>query len=251
MVRLFEDTNIKAIADAIRAKNGTEETYKTSEMAAAIEAIQTGGGGNIDALINRSITEVSSNVTLVGENSFANCLSLASADFPLATKVSHNAFTDCGSLQSINIPLVQNIGQQTFSGCQSLTSACLPCVTFINSSAFYKCYLLETVDIGSTAYISGYAFRMCYSLKAFIMRSTEKNDLGATSAFLDCVHILGTADETYNPDGLKDGYFYVPRSLIDSYKADGKWQEYESQFRALEDYTVDGTTTGALDESKI
>ena len=42
MVRLFEDTNIKAIADAIRAKNGTEETYKPSEMAAAIEAIQAG-----------------------------------------------------------------------------------------------------------------------------------------------------------------------------------------------------------------
>jgi hypothetical protein len=42
MVKLYEDTNIKAIADAIRAKNGTEETYKTSEMASAIEAITSG-----------------------------------------------------------------------------------------------------------------------------------------------------------------------------------------------------------------
>ena len=39
MVRLFEDTNIKAIADAIRAKLGTTATYKTSEMASAIETI--------------------------------------------------------------------------------------------------------------------------------------------------------------------------------------------------------------------
>lgn len=35
-----------AIADAIRAKNGTETTYKPADMAAAIAAIPTGGGGS-------------------------------------------------------------------------------------------------------------------------------------------------------------------------------------------------------------
>jgi hypothetical protein len=29
------------------------------------------------------------------------------------------------------------------------------------------------------------------------------------------------------------------------------WTTFSAQFRALEDYTVDGTTTGELDESKI
>ena len=47
------------------------------------------------------------------------------------------------------------------------------------------------------------------------------------------------------------GYIYVPRALVDSYKAASKWSTYANQFRALEDYTVDGTTTGALDETKI
>lgn len=42
MVRLFEDTYIKAIADAIRAKNGTSDTYYTHEMASAIEALPEG-----------------------------------------------------------------------------------------------------------------------------------------------------------------------------------------------------------------
>jgi hypothetical protein len=46
MVKLFEDTNIKAIADAIRAKLGTTATYKTSEMASAILGIQAGGGAS-------------------------------------------------------------------------------------------------------------------------------------------------------------------------------------------------------------
>ena len=46
--KLYEESNIQAIADAIRGKNGLTNTYKTSEMAAAITAIE--GGGAIEAL---------------------------------------------------------------------------------------------------------------------------------------------------------------------------------------------------------
>ena len=41
MERVFEDSHIQNIADAIRAKNGSTNTYKTSEMASAIEAIKS------------------------------------------------------------------------------------------------------------------------------------------------------------------------------------------------------------------
>lgn len=47
--KLYEESNIQAIADAIREKNGESATYKTSEMADAISAITTGeGGGGIE-----------------------------------------------------------------------------------------------------------------------------------------------------------------------------------------------------------
>lgn len=42
--KLYEENSIKAIADAIRGKNGSTDTYKLAEMAAAITAIETGGG---------------------------------------------------------------------------------------------------------------------------------------------------------------------------------------------------------------
>ena len=48
-----------------------------------------------------------------------------------------------------------------------------------------------------------------------------------------------------------NGYIYVPKSLIEDYKVATNWSAYADQFRVLEDYTVDGTTTGELDESKI
>lgn len=41
---LVDETSLSGIANSIRAKNGTTDTYKPSEMAAAISAIETGGG---------------------------------------------------------------------------------------------------------------------------------------------------------------------------------------------------------------
>lgn len=54
MVKLYDDTNLKAIADAIRVKNGTNETYKPSEMASAIEAIKSGGVSEVAELPTKS-----------------------------------------------------------------------------------------------------------------------------------------------------------------------------------------------------
>ena len=42
--KLYNDTSIKAIADAIRAKNGKTDTYTVAEMAGAINDIPAGGG---------------------------------------------------------------------------------------------------------------------------------------------------------------------------------------------------------------
>lgn len=41
---LVNESSLTGIANAIRSKNGTSDTYKPSEMAAAIEAIESGGG---------------------------------------------------------------------------------------------------------------------------------------------------------------------------------------------------------------
>lgn len=41
--KLYEETAIQAIADSIRAKNGSADTYTVAEMAAAIDDIPTGG----------------------------------------------------------------------------------------------------------------------------------------------------------------------------------------------------------------
>lgn len=61
---LVQDSSLTAIADAIRAKNGTETTYKPAEMASAISAIPTGGSGGEVVFKNAFITPTA-NATVI------------------------------------------------------------------------------------------------------------------------------------------------------------------------------------------
>jgi hypothetical protein len=114
------------------------------------------------------------------------------------------------------------------------------------------------VDLPKVITLNDNAFAQCYSLKALILRAERICSLySATRVFRDCYHILGTVNATYNPNGDKDGYFYVPRAFLSDddakkdYRRATNWSTFATQFRALEDYTVDGTTTGELDPNKI
>ena len=123
------------------------------------------------------------------------------------------------------------------------------------TSAFRQCQLLETIDISAFKNMSStYAsqtWSYCYSLKALIIRSLGTSYAIHSNTFQNCHHILGTSHSTYNPNGDKDGYIYVPRNMVDTLKSATNWSVYADQIRALEDYTVDGTTTGDLDMDKV
>lgn len=127
-------------------------------------------------------------------------------------------------------------------------------VTSMNSM-FYQDYSIETIDIShfnmSTTSSTYMWCKECLSLKIIIIRNFGANYVLDNSAFSDCFHLNGTVNGTYNPTGAKDGYIYVPRNMCDTLKSSTNWSTYADQIRALEDYTVDGTTTGDLDESKV
>jgi hypothetical protein len=205
----------------------------------------------IDKLINGQITEISSGVTYAKMYAFAECGYLASADFPLLRGVHNYMFQNCGKLTDINFPSATNISKYAFSGCGKLTSVSFPLVTLISDDAFDMCRSLMSADFPLATKMGRSVFSFGYSLKRLILRAEALCTLSNVDAFSGCVHFHGTVNATYNPEGLKDGYIYVPSALIESYKTATNWSNFATQFRALEDYTVDGTTTGALDESKI
>lgn len=206
----------------------------------------------VDALINRNVRKLVSNtVESIGNYAFYGCSNLLEADMPNVKRIGHSAFAGTYALTKADYPLATSAGQQTFYCCIKLADVNLPKVWTLEKQMFYKCYMLQKLDFLQVGTIDEGAFEGCKSLTTLVLRSNTKCRLRYANAFTDCCHMLGTVDEKYNPDGLCDGYVYVPSALVASYQADSVWTEAGVQFRALEDYTVDGTITGALDESKI
>ena len=125
-----------------------------------------------------------------------------------------------------------------------------PNATSIKGNTLSYNYDMKYVRTKATL-IEGSAFRASYELTAVVLCGDTVCTLVHANAFYNCFHYNGTVDAKYNPDGLKDGYIYVPKALIEDYKVATNWATYADQFRAIEDYTVDGTIYGELDESKI
>lgn len=276
---------LTAIADAIRGKTGGTDALTLDQMAMEIAGIETGGGGEdtLTAMLTNTLTEYSNDsMAKVPAYAFYGCASLERISFPVATAVQDSVFKDCTKLATVNMPELLNFGFSGFEGCKSLEivdfpkapstgystfagctklksvnmplvtaikngvfnstaleSVAFPLVTAVESVAFKSCTALVKADFPKLTQINGYAFQSCTALKAFILRGETMCTLGSTNGFVGSSIASGT------------GYIYVPSALLESYKAATNWSTYADQFRALEDYTVDGTTTGELDESKI
>lgn len=182
-------------------------------------------------------------VTNVGIQSFAECSSLQEASIPLATYIGSNAFLNCKVLKKAYYPLAENVLGYAFRNCFALYEAYMPLITVINDCAFDMPNgannVLKNLDFPKVTSIKSYAFRNCKALTAIILRSNSIVTLGNVNAFNGSAVESGT------------GFVYVPAALVGSYKTATNWSTFANQFRALEDYTMDGTITGALDESKI
>lgn len=216
----------------------------------------------VAAILDRTITEFSNDqITTVGTNAFYGCTALArvdlpnltsagpsafsycaftSIDFPLLTETGATAFGSCKSMKEANVPNLTTMATMTFNACTALERITLPLVTRVETSAFYGCTALSVADFSALTYIGTYAFQNCTGLTALILRNNSGLcTLGSSLSFKDNSFASGT------------GYIYVPSARLASYKAASNWSTYSARFRALEDYTVDGTITGELDESKI
>lgn len=131
---------------------------------------------------------------------------------------------------------VEIAGRYAFSSCNNLTSVNFPEVTTLDGYAFSGGKLCRA-DFSKLQQIRSYAFSNCKAFETLILRNNEVATLQA-NAFVGC-------------NSFPNGYIYIPAALVDSYKVASMWSTYADKFRALEEYTVDGTTSGALDESKI
>ena len=183
------------------------------------------------------------NATKIRMYAFNKCTSLTNIDCPNVTNIADRVFYNCNSLTNINFPLTTYVGNSAFNYCRSLTNIDFPNATVIGSSAFDYCYNLTNAEVPNMTTMANDAFGNCYSLiKIFISQTDKVCTIGGTSdPLLGCYHIQGTTNATYNPEGLKDGYIYVPASLLSQYKVTRGWSTVASQIIGHEDLEVGAT----------
>lgn len=186
------DSTLTDIADAIRGKNGSSDTYKPSEMPAAITAIPSGGGVGIPREVNangvygwptQSFTfSLPANATNVGPSAFSYafypCTSLTSVDFSSLTTISGAgafayAFYECASLTSADFGSLTtvsetNVFSNAFYNCTSLASLSFPALTSLTgSNVFYR------------------AFRGCTSLTSLSFPALTASSFGSGTGQFD------------------------------------------------------------------
>lgn len=169
------------------------------------------------AILNKTLDQITdTHCVTVGGYAFYKFSALHTAIFANAKNIEQYAFAYCSALTTVKIPLSESVGYFSFYKCTGLTIADFPRATSVSRSAFNE----------------------CTALKALVLRRETLVTLSDINALEDTPIESGT------------GYIYVPGALVDSYKADSKWSTYANQFRKLEDYTVDGTTTGEVDTTR-
>lgn len=117
---VINESTLTDIADAIRAKKGSDETILTENFASEIEALDN---KVLKELIQRSITEINipEGTANIGYCAFYDCKNLESVTVPESvTIISQSAFYNCSALKDIKLPRkLIYIGNVAFANCSS------------------------------------------------------------------------------------------------------------------------------------
>ena len=192
------------------------------------------------------------NVTSVGANAFQYCNKLTALDAPNLTTLGGYAFSGNNTykmaFKSINLPKCTGIPASTLTYCTNVTELVLPECKSVGNSALTNWTNLQYVDLPKCTSIANYGLRNNSKLATLILRS---------EAMCTLSNYALNSSKIFNGTG----YVYVPKALLSDddatkdYRRATNWKTIYTKnanaFRALEDYTVDGTLSGALDENKI
>jgi hypothetical protein len=153
------------------------------------------------------------------------------------TSVGDFAFAGALGLKSVTFTNEVVVGERIFSGCTSLKK-----VRFEKTPTFPVDYPLSVAGNSGVIFdFNDYVevrFRMVAQIRNHIVLRYEGGVCPLQHPYID--------------NGYGDyQIIYVPSALIDSYPSSTNWVETRCTFRAIEDYTVDGTVTGELDYEKM
>lgn len=207
------------VADAIREKKGTTDLINPQDFSDEIKNLPS--GGDIDALVARTITEYESDVIeSVSNYAFYDCSEMTRVSAPNVKTILDLAFAYCTALSSIDFPHVENIALQAFYECRSLASVNTPNLSYLKNQVFRSCRALKRIELNNCTNIGSMCFFMS-GITTLILGAPTVCTLGHTDAFAGTPIVNGT------------GYIYVPDDLVEAYKGATNWSTFASQIKGL------------------
>lgn len=221
-LRLYPETAIQNIATMIRRGNGTNNTYKLSQMPAAISALSnTGGDESVFLRVLNNYAAVLSSYSTGNYSRIkpyflysASFSSLTEVNFPYALEVGDYAFFGIGSLVSASFPTCKKIGRAAFAYCSSLTDINIPLVEYIGSTAFQSTKI-TSVYFSKCLSVGGIAFGTCANLSSvnlpvceYIGNNVFGNTPSLTYVSLPKLKVIGSS-----------AFYYCSSPFISSFTA--------------------------------
>jgi hypothetical protein len=183
-----------------------------------------------------------SRVTSIGTYAFVGC-GLTAVSFPSVVGNICQAFSVStggnGYLKSISYPNADGIVEQLAFCNTALEHIHLPKIRALEYWSMNEVYAVF-VDFPALESFAAAGSFGASKLTTLVLRSES------------IVGMYGPGSISIPKISGGEGWVYVPRALVDGYAKATNWVTVANgRFRALEDYTVDGTISGELDWSKI
>lgn len=219
----IDDTNLTNIANAIREKNGTSNTYKPNEMASAIQDISasedlsselntqetllnnqvdkisiaintlknkaSGGGDALEiarSIIDKTITSYSDDqLTEIGTYMFYNCSKLTELNAPNVAEIGAYAFQG-SKVKTIYFPKLTQAVAKAFRNAKSIETLDLPNCTDLENASLHSCTALKTVNFPKVVELVRACMSGCTSLEYIDLPVCT--EIG-TQAFYNCTSL--------------------------------------------------------------
>ena len=168
---------------------------------------------------------VPASIVQINDGAFEGATNLDTVTFEADNKLevlNDNVFRGCTSLANIVLPSrVESLGKSVFEGCVSLTNINFTSLSSLGDSCF-KDSGLTSVDLPATFTKFKSIPDNCFSGCAALQKVTIRTDI---------VISLGV-DSLKDTDIMQDG-IYVPKSLVEEYKANASWDAYKDLIKAI------------------
>ena len=253
----------------------TEQEALIAELQDTLRGKASGGGGDStmeDGLITRTLTEYRNNrVPTVGSYALSNVASLEKAVLPMAQTLRDYAFANDTVLKRVDIlgggTLAGSIATSCLLNCKSIAEIIMRNESAVTNlqSLFFPFYAgdanitrsfnrsqwntygavgrlenwsgLTALVKGSITYFTGTvtdeASKPVWLFGEYVDGSNRLKTLALVETEEEANALMLQYEEYFRDNGCK---FYVPSTLVDSYKSATNWSIYEARIRAIEDY---------------